>query len=357
MDLKLSPPISNDPFTQDEFRLCNFTGAREETKTYKYIPNPLTGKCLVTVPDTQIDELDTLIKSMSACPPYGLHNPLYRKERYALYGQIFARAADTLATAEVYDYFTRLINTVMPKGIEECKGEVTVVRDFLYNLAGDGVRNLAQGVITPGNRTGQEACSYPYPYGPVAIIAPFNFPLEIPALQLCGALAMGNKPLLKPDSRVAVVAEAFVRLLYCCGIPDDDMCLLHAGGKTTEHLMKMKINGQPLIRMIQFTGSTKIAKRLLRLTEGRVKIEDSGFNWKILGPNFFTENVEPVARQCDKDAYGASGQKCSAQSLLITHKNWVKAGLWNRLVKLADERKVEDLSIGPILSWSDQRIA
>ena len=40
-----------------------------------------------------------------------------------------------------------------------------------------------------------------WPFGPVAIITPFNFPLEIPALQLMGALFMGNKPLLHVDRR------------------------------------------------------------------------------------------------------------------------------------------------------------
>lgn len=41
----------------------------------------------------------------------------------------------------------------------------------------------------------------------MAIITPFNFPLEIPVLQLLGALFMGNKPLLKVDSKV--VANPF----------------------------------------------------------------------------------------------------------------------------------------------------
>ena len=36
----------------------------------------------------------------------------------------------------------------------------------------------------------------------MALITPFNFPLEIPALQLMGALYMGNKPLLHVDQRV-----------------------------------------------------------------------------------------------------------------------------------------------------------
>ena len=38
----------------------------------------------------------------------------------------------------------------------------------------------------------------------MAIITPFNFPLEIPALQLMGALYMGNKPLLHVDRRCGV---------------------------------------------------------------------------------------------------------------------------------------------------------
>lgn len=38
----------------------------------------------------------------------------------------------------------------------------------------------------------------------VTIITPFNFPLEIPVLQLMGALYMGNKPTLKVDSKVCV---------------------------------------------------------------------------------------------------------------------------------------------------------
>jgi len=43
----------------------------------------------------------------------------------------------------------------------------------------------------------------------VAIITPFNFPLEIPVLQLMGALYMGNKPVLKVDSKVSSFGNDF----------------------------------------------------------------------------------------------------------------------------------------------------
>ena len=48
---------------------------------------------------------------------------------------------------------------------------------------------------------GQTSNGLRWPYGPVAVITPFNFPLEIPALQLMGALYMGNKPLLHVDQK------------------------------------------------------------------------------------------------------------------------------------------------------------
>lgn len=67
------------------------------------------------------------------------------------------------------------------------------------------VRFLTRGFTNPGDHTGQSTSGYRWPYGPVAIITPFNFPMEIPALQLMGALYMGNKPLLHVDQRVRVL--------------------------------------------------------------------------------------------------------------------------------------------------------
>jgi 1-pyrroline-5-carboxylate dehydrogenase len=54
---------------------------------------------------------------------------------------------------------------------------------------------------------GQTSTGLRWPFGPVAVIAPFNFPLEIPALQLMGALYMGNKPLLHVDQKVGRFSE------------------------------------------------------------------------------------------------------------------------------------------------------
>ena len=67
------------------------------------------------------------------------------------------------------------------------------------------------------------------------------------------------------------------------------------------------------VRVTQFTGSSRVAELLLNATNGKVKIEDAGFDWKILGPD--VGDVDYVAWQCDQDAYASIGQKCSAQSI------------------------------------------
>ena len=82
---------------------------------------------------------------------------------------------------------------------------------------------------------------------------------------------------------------------------------------------------------------------------------DAGFDWKVIGPDFDEDWSDYVAWQCDQDAYNASGQKCSAQSILLMHSNWRDA-LLPRLEKLAARRQLSDLTLGPVLTWSNQRI-
>jgi 1-pyrroline-5-carboxylate dehydrogenase len=165
------------------------------------IPDPLTGKPMVRCPDTQVYEIEPFVASLRAVPRTGLHNPLKHPERYLMLGQVTALAAETMRKDEVAQHFARLIQRTSPKSSAQALGEVTVTRKFLENFCGDQPRFLARSFSVPGDHLGQQSNGYRWPYGPVALIAPFNFPLEIPVLQLMGALYMGNKPLVHVDRR------------------------------------------------------------------------------------------------------------------------------------------------------------
>ena len=107
--------------------------------------------------------------------------------------------------------------------------------------------------------------------------------------------------------------------------------------------------------LVQFTGSAEVAERISRTMNGKVRLEDAGFDWKVIGPDYHPEWLDYVAWQCDEDAYNASGQKCSAQSILFMHENWAEA-LLPRLGELAARRNLDNLTVGPVLSWSNERI-
>jgi len=315
------------------------------------IPNPLHKNYfpLCTVANTSIDELGPFRSSLQAVPKSGVHNPLKNVERYLLYGDISRKAGEQLLRPNVQEFFTQCIMKCSPKSHAQAKGEVLVTAAFLNNFGGDNVRFLARSFGNPGDHFGQQSNGYRWPFGPVAIVTPFNFPLEIPVLQLMGALFMGNKPVLKPAEKVALVMSEFIHLLHHCGMPLLDVDLLNCEGPVVEEL----ITTSP-IRLTQFTGSSHVAEHLSRRTGGKVKIEDAGYDWKVLGPD--VSDIDYVAWQSDQDAYACQGQKCSAQSMLFVHTNWEKAGILDKIKEIAMTRSLDDLTIGPVLTHTTEDI-
>ena len=224
-----------------------------------------------------------------------------------------------------------------------------VTRRFFENFAGDNPRFIQQSFSVAGDHDGQTSTGYRWPYGNVACICPFNFPFEIPALQVYGALLTGNRPLLKCDARVSLFMEQFLYFTNHLGLSLNEINFLNCSNQDMEYLID-----HSNYRVITFTGSSKVAEHLAEKTRGKIRIEDAGIDWKILGPD--VTNVDYVAWQSDQDAYAATGQKCSAQSILFAHENYIKAGIIEKIINLAKRRKLDDLTVGPVLTWNNKRI-
>jgi len=339
--------VSGDnPYNVQNLVNGEWAGASKQTT----IPDPMNGDDFMFVPKTEGDEMTAFLDAARSCPKTGLHNPYKSPERYQMYGEICHRAGAELAKPESLEYFAKLIARVMPKSHYQAWYETKVSADFLKNFGGDNPRFTAAGQVVPGDHAGQRSTNVRWPFGPVSVVSPFNFPLEIPCLQLMGALMMGNRPTLKPASTVAVVMEQYVRMLIHCGMPPSDMDFLNCGGRTMGEMINTGV-----FRTNQFTGSSGVSEELSKATHGKVKVEDAGFDWKILGPDVMEE--EFVAWTCDQDAYACTGQKCSAQSILFAHSNWVNQGnILDRIRKHASGRKIDDLSVGPVLSHSTKNM-
>lgn len=121
---------------------------------------------------------------------------------------------------------------------------------------------------------------------------------------MMGALYMGNKPVVKGDTRCNIVLEQWIRMLHYCGLPKEDMDFLYADGPTME---KILVKGK--VRNTLFTGSSTVGEHLAKTLHGKIKLEDGGYNWKIMGADVPKKQaqIDYVAWQCDQDAYAHSG--------------------------------------------------
>jgi len=189
------------------------------------------------------------------------------------------------------------------------------------------------------------------PFGGVSVITPFNFPLEICGLQTLSALFMGNHCTTKVDWKVQIAMEQFLRMLHHVGLPKEDVNLIYCDGPVMNDLV---VRGES--RMCLFTGSQPVADKLAVDLKGKVKLEDAGFDWKVLGPD--PSDIDFVAWQSDQDAYAFSGQKCSAQSMLFIHEAWnaPDIDIVGRLAAKAATRNLRDMTNGPVLTWTTQQI-
>jgi predicted delta-1-pyrroline-5-carboxylate dehydrogenase group 2 len=155
--------------------------------------------------------------------------------------------------------------------------------------------------------------------GVVAVIAPWNFPIAIPAGMTGAALATGNAVVLKPAEQSPGCAFELVRALREAGVPADALSLLpgegDAGARLVEH---------PGVHTVAFTGSAAVGLEIVQACARpgadhlkRVIAEMGGKNAVIVDADADLDEAVPgiVA-----SAFGYAGQKCSAASRVVAHE-------------------------------------
>lgn len=103
------------------------------------------------------------------------------------------------------------------------------------------------------------------PYGVVAAIAPFNFPLLLMSWKVAPALAAGNTIVCKPPHQNPLcnllMAECYEGIL-----PPGVINIITGGAGTGELLIE-----HPEVDLIAFTGSTKVGRRIASLAGANLK--------------------------------------------------------------------------------------
>ncbi|MBM4123659.1 MAG: aldehyde dehydrogenase family protein [Nitrospira sp.] len=201
----------------------------------------------------------------------------------------------------------------------EADADVAEAIDFLEFYAKD-MRRLGRPVRL-GHEPGELNHQMVAPRGLVVVIAPWNFPLAIPAGMVAAALVAGNAVLFKPSERSPVLGQLLAEVLAEAGLPEGVLHCLPGGPDLGEALV-----AQPEIAMVAFTGSKEVGLKILaqasRVEPGQRKIkhviaEMGGKNAIIVDE---TADLDEAVTGVMASFTGYQGQKCSACSRVIVHE-------------------------------------
>ncbi|MGP3533154.1 aldehyde dehydrogenase family protein [Microbacterium sp. RD1] len=297
--------------------------------------NPGTGEVLGSFVAAGVAEVGAAVESSSAALAAWRRVKPSEKGRIllAVAARIRDQAAD-LALLETLD---------MGQTLTSSRGDVeTAARYFEYY---GGAADKMHGETIP---LGVDYVSYTEnePFGVVAVILPWNAPINQGARGIAPALAAGNVVVAKPAEDASLTTLALARICVEAGLPAGVLNVVTGDGRTGDALVS-----HPAVRKVAFTGSVatgqaimaRAAERILPLT-----LELGGKSPNIV---FADADLEAAAAS----AYGAftfkSGQVCSAGTRLLVHED-----VHDRLVALLIERAraarvgpgIEDLDMGSI---------
>jgi betaine-aldehyde dehydrogenase len=188
------------------------------------------------------------------------------------------------------------------------------------------------------------------PYGVVAGILPWNYPLVNVAMKVAPALAAGNAIVLKPSVETPLSAVAFAKLCLKAGIPAGIVNVVTGPGSSTGKALVT----HPLVRKISFTGSTAVGQELQRQAASQMKtvnLECGGKNALIV---FEDADLERAAQAALLSAFVNAGQLCVSCSRLLVQRS--VAGKFTNLllekvqrVRVGDPRNPKTL-VGPMIT-------
>lgn len=253
----------------------------------------------------------------------------YRKR-----AEIMLNAANMLSDAK-YEY-SAILAYEHGKNRYEAMGDVDEAIDFLRYYAMRLIEHEGFDRMTGKGYDNEEGRSIMKPYGVFAVIAPFNF-FSITVGMTVAPLLVGNTVALKPSSDLPLSAYLFVELLIKAGVDKDAIAFLAGSGSTVGPIL---ISHKDISGVV-FTGSRETGISIFKTAnKDRPKVvitEMGGKDCVIVSNKADMEKaVEGVARA----AYGYSGQKCSACSVVLVHKD-VYDAFQKKLVA-----RIKQISIG-----------
>ncbi|MCO5599717.1 hypothetical protein L7F22_053822 [Adiantum nelumboides] len=245
------------------------------------------------------------------------------------------------------------ITTESGKPIKDSKGEVQRSIDTFQIASEEATRIYGEYLpldISARNK-GVQGIVRKFPIGPVSMVSPWNFPLNLVAHKVAPAIAVGCPFVLKPSSRTPLSALIVGQILSeCDSLPKGAFSILPCSRNDAD-----KFTTDELFKLLTFTGSGTAGWDMKARAGKKKVVMELGGNAPCIVEDFVPD-VQTTIQKLVFGGYYQSGQSCiHMQRLYVRQELYeqVKDALIEALkkLKMGDPHEA-DTYIGPLISES-----
>ena len=312
-----------------------------DTPDHYDVSYPYSGAKVATVARAGADEMESAVAS--AARAFQKTRNLTRAERAEILAAI-SRRVD-----ERRDEFERAITLGTGKPIGYARAEVSRTIG-VFQLASEEARRFG-GSYEPLDldplHPGAVGIVERRPLGPIAAIAPFNFPLNLVTHKVAPALATGNSVVVKPPPQCPAPALQLAEIAFQAGLPAGAFNVISADPPVAERLAT-----DDRFRLLSFTGSAKVGWALkAKSGRQRVVLELGGNGGLIVDE---TADVALAAARAARGAFVHAGQVCLSVQRIFVHRD-VYPAFVDRFVDETTKLRVgdpmnEETLVGPLIN-------
>jgi acyl-CoA reductase-like NAD-dependent aldehyde dehydrogenase len=263
---------------------------------------------------------------------------------------ILTRAADLLAarTPEIIELMAAEVGGVAPwAGFN-----AMLAADMLREAASAATQPVGQLLAT--NSDGVLSTQQRVPKGVVAAISPWNAPVILGVRAVALPLAVGNTVVLKPSEDAPISCGLLISdVLREAGLPPGVLNVVTNDRADAAEVVEALI-GDPRVRMVNFTGSTEVGRRIGTLAAMHLKpavLELGGKN-----PLLVLDDAD-LGYAVDAAVFGAfmnAGQICMCADRVIVHESLADAFTERFAARVAalpcGDPADKGTAIGPVIS-------
>lgn len=294
--------------------------------------DPSNGELLGTVDRATSEQVQQAVTRAKAAAP--LWSELGTSRRVQLIEAAWAAAEPELPR------LAELLAREMGKDIRRATGEVS---GTVYG--GPYIAQAVHRALQPST-IGRTTVEYK-PFGTVALISPWNYPLAMANNLLVPALVAGNTVVWKPSEETPLIAQAFFELV-APKLPEHVLQILHGDGEQGRMLVESEVN------MVAFTGSQAVGKEIMQRAAAGLKrlVMELGGNDPMIV--MADADLAAAARFAVASSFENAGQMCTSTERIYVDE--AVAAEFNRLVvDYARRYRVgpwdrENVNIGPLVN-------